>query len=165
MFIKRLISGRKSACQVQIDKSGFSLQHIRICEGQVVTFTWEEHEGQGFNVTQVRQGHCLIVQVTTVVNWLARFPHGFTERPLCVQKNICLFGPLLEWQLSNYLGAICYLVCCDVNYKWLKRTVASGISRMSTVTVLNFNCGSNLLLSFFTLWCAKNWINISPSHV
>ena len=47
------VSGRKSACQVQIDKSGFSLQHIRICEGQVVTFSWEEHEGQGFNVTQV----------------------------------------------------------------------------------------------------------------
>ena len=55
MFVATIfsVSGRKSACQVQIDKSGFSLQHIRICEGQVVTFSWEEHEGQGFNVTQV----------------------------------------------------------------------------------------------------------------
>ena len=53
-------TGRKSACQVQIDKSGFSLQHIRICEGQVVTFTWEEHEGQGFNVTQVCQTYLVV---------------------------------------------------------------------------------------------------------
>ncbi|ELT90741.1 hypothetical protein CAPTEDRAFT_219540 [Capitella teleta] len=45
--------GRKSACTVQIAKGGFSLQHIQICEGQVITFQWEDFEGKGFNVTQV----------------------------------------------------------------------------------------------------------------
>lgn len=57
-----VLVGRKSACTVGIDKTGFTLQHIRICEGQTVAWEWEAEEGaQGFNVTQVRERRLFII--------------------------------------------------------------------------------------------------------
>ncbi|CAD5112727.1 DgyrCDS1945 [Dimorphilus gyrociliatus] len=53
--MRAAVLGRRSACTVLIDKNGFSVQQLRICEGQVVTFKWDEtsSDGQGYNVTQV----------------------------------------------------------------------------------------------------------------
>ena len=49
-----LFVGRKSACTITINKGGFSLQKVQICEGQVVSFEWDDTEGSGYNITQVR---------------------------------------------------------------------------------------------------------------
>lgn len=53
--IRGAVLGRRSACTVLIDKNGFSVQQLRICEGQVITFKWDEksNDSQGYNVTQV----------------------------------------------------------------------------------------------------------------